>query len=144
MFVGLAVVIALGSLFVVACGDDESAGPDPKVAMQQALDKVEAAVATLIESVPTANGADMKQILVDYEADWQALVAAAENLEGADAAEAQKKWDDIVAAIETLDDDSVGTELLGAVTAPGLALQSYVASLRELVGPSATTGDTTE
>jgi hypothetical protein len=141
VLLGLAAVVAVGCLFVAACGGDgDEGGPDPKAAMQQALDVVEAHMSSLMGSVTSgaATGADLKVAIEQYTPDYQAIVDACAGVEGADAAKAQQLWDDLEAAVLALPDDAGQMQMAG-LAGPGIALQNYVSQLRDLVGPSPTT-----
>jgi len=143
MFVGLAVVIALGSLFVVACGEEESTGPDPKVAMADALAVIDADIVALTdEMMAGGTGADVKAAKDSVASDWEAVVDACEGLDGADAAKAQKVFDDLAAAIDGLADDADLATIAGVVMGPLTELTDYAAELGELVGYEGPAEDT--
>ena len=78
--------------------------------------------------------ADVKAGKSTIAPDWQAVVDAAKNVKGADAAKAQQLWDEVAAAIDGVPDDADLTTLAGAVMGPVTALQAYVAELGKLVG----------
>jgi hypothetical protein len=138
---GLAMVLALTVVSVVACGggDDGNTAStvDPKVTMQQALDPVEAYMADLMNGVTSgqAKGADLKAAVLAAKPKWQAIVDACPGV-GADAAKAQQLWDALTAAINGLADDAGMVQMAG-VAGPGIAVQTFVSELRKQVGPSA-------
>jgi hypothetical protein len=132
VLVGLAVVFALSSLFMVACGGNDEAA---KTAMQTALIKINADIASLTSQMMSGGtAADVKAAKSTIAPDWQAVVDAAKNLKGADAAKAQQIWDEVAAAIDTVPENADLTTLAGAVMGPVTALTAYAAELGKLVG----------
>ena len=140
MFVGLAIVVALSSLFMVACG---GGGDDAKKAMETALVKIQGDIDGLTAQMMTGGtAADIKAGQAAIEPDWVAVVDAAKNLEGADAAKAQQVWDDVTAAIGTLADDADLATLAATVMGPFNALQAHIDELAELIGLDLSTATT--
>ncbi len=137
----LVLVLALTVVSVVACGGGDNGTTastvDPKVAMQQALDPVEAYMSDLMGSVTSgqAKGADLKAAVQTAQPQWQAIVDACAGV-GADAAKAQQVWDALTAAINGLADDA-GMAQMVTVAGPGIAVQTFVTELRKQVGASA-------
>lgn len=134
LVVGLAAVLLVTALGMVACGGGDDEG---KKAMQAALDVIEADIESLTATM-TAGGdvASLKTAKNEVAPHWQAVVDAAEKVEGADKVKAQQLWDDVSAAIDGVPDNATLLELAGAAMGPFTALQTYVGELREMVGPS--------
>jgi hypothetical protein len=136
LVLGLALVFVLGSLFMVACGGDDTAAKD---AMKTALTKINADIAALTSQfMAGGTEADLKTAKTAIAPDWQAVVDAAKNVKGADPVKAQQVWDDVAAAIDSLPAGADLTTIAGAVMGPVTALQAYVAELGKLVGLEAT------
>lgn len=142
LVIGLVVVFSLGAVFMTAaCGGDDEAG---KQAMRDALTVVEADIAQLTETFASGQGtgADIKAALMAVEPDWQAVVDACADVEGADAEMAQQVWDDVETAVNALPDDA-GLAEMAAVLGPVQAVQAYVQELRAIVGADETATDDT-
>lgn len=129
----LAVVLIAALVATVGCGSDEEAKEELRVA----LDKVEQNIANLTKTF-TSGGTvpEVKAAKNAFAADWQAVITAAEKVEGADVAAAKAAWEKLDAAISALPDDAnlatAGASLLPAVQ----ELQQVELDLRNLVGPS--------
>lgn len=131
LVVGLVVIFAVGTLFVTACGGDDEAG---KQTMRDALTVIETDMAELTTQFTSGGtGADIKAAMVDVQPDWQAVIDACADVEGADAAMAQQVWDDVLAAVTAVPDDA-GLVELAALLPSVQALQAYEQELRALVG----------
>ena len=102
--------------------------------MQDALAVVENDINTLQADFATGQktGADVKAVLVDVAPHWQAVVDACDAV-GADKAQAEELWSDIVQVADGLADDA-GLVELAALLDPLMAIQGYMGELRELVG----------
>jgi chromosome condensin MukBEF complex kleisin-like MukF subunit len=133
VLIGLAVIFALSSLFMVACGGgDDTAAKD---AMKAALTKVNADIAGLTQQMMSGGtAADVKAAKGTIEPDWQAVVDACADLKGADAAKAQQLWDAVSAAIDGVAADADLTTLATAVVPAVNELKTYADELAELVG----------
>ena len=132
LLVGLAVVFVMGSVFMVACGGDDSAA---KKTMQDALTVVEADIAQMTAQFGTgaATGADIKTAVAAVGPHWQAVIDACAGVEGADAAKAGLVYTDIQTTVTGLSDTAGLAEL--AVLLPKLqALQAFMTELRDIVG----------
>jgi len=129
----LAMVLVAALIATVGCGSDKKA----KEELRAALDKVEQNIANLTKTFMSGGTVpDVKKAKDAFAADWQAVVAAAEKVKGADAAAAKAAWEKLDAAITALPDDAnlatVGASLLPAVQ----ELQKVEQDLRKLVGTS--------
>jgi hypothetical protein len=145
VLLGLAALAVFTVLWVAACGGGSGSTEttiDPKVVMQQALDPIEASMNDLMSGVTSgqANGADLKAAVQAAEPQWQAVVDACAGI-GADATEAQNLWDAMSTAINALPDDAAMAQML-SIAGPGMALQTFIADLRSMVGPSAGSTET--
>lgn len=129
----LAIVLMVALVVMAGCGSDEKA----KEELRAALDKVEQNIANLTNTFMSGGTVpDVKAAKDAFAADWQAVITAAEKVEGADVEAAKTAWEKLDAAISALPDDadlvSVGPSLLPAVQ----ELQEVEQGLRELAGPS--------
>ncbi len=133
LVVGLAIVFVVMAFAVTACGGNEQAA----AALRTALDKVEQDIAGLSTQF-TAGGtvADVKAAKTAFEGDWQAMMTAAEKVEGADVQAAKDAWTTAATAIDNMDDSQPlmqeGLKILTQVQ----GLTKEVGKLRELVGTS--------
>jgi hypothetical protein len=132
LVLGLAIMLVLASLVVVACGGDDEAA---KATLRTALDKVEKDFADLTTSL-TSGGtvADLKGAKVGFAADWQAVVDAAGKVPGADVTAATDAWTKVDTAISALPDTATLQEAGMSVLGPVMALQTVEKALRLLVG----------
>lgn len=133
LLIGLVVVFAFGAVFATAgCGGDDEAA---KEAMRDALTVVENDIADLTETFSSgeASGADLKAALTAVQPDWQAVIDACADVEGADATKAEQVWTDIETAVSTMPDDA-GLAEMAAILPAVQGLQAYVDELRALVG----------
>jgi hypothetical protein len=130
--VGLAIVLALTVVGMAACGGGTSkeAKAALKTAVEINLDMN--AMQTALMSGGTV--ADLKAFKDGAASDWQAVVTAAKNVEGADAVAAEKAWTDLDTAITALPDDADLLTAYGQIQAPVTAIQALLKSLGELVG----------
>jgi hypothetical protein len=131
--VGLAIVLALTVVGMAACGGGTS--KEAKAALKTAVEKINLdmnAMQTALMSGGTV--ADLKAFKDGAASDWQAVVTAAKNVEGADAVAAEKAWTDLDTAITALPDDADLLTAYGQIQAPVTAIQALLKSLGELVG----------
>jgi hypothetical protein len=134
LLLGLAIVLAVTALAVVACGGSNAAA---KATLSAALDKIETEV-TAMQTQFTAGGtvAQLKTAKDQIGVDWQAVMDAAKNVKGADVAAAQKAWTDVDTAITAVPDTATLVEAATTILAPIQALMKVEADLRVLAGPS--------
>jgi hypothetical protein len=132
LLVGLAVVFALSSVFMVACGGNDEAA---KKTMQDALTVVEADMTQLTAAFSSGQGtgAQIKAAVAGVAPHWQAVVDACAGVKGADATKAKKVYADVQTAVTALPDTAGLTEM-AALLGPVQVLQAYVGELRTLVG----------
>jgi hypothetical protein len=136
LVIGLVLVLALSCVAIVACGGKDDAAA--KTELRNALDKVQVDIDELTTAVMTgATVADVKASVATFQPDWDAVVAACGDVEGADAAQAQTIWDDLVNGLNAVPDDGDAIALGQAMAAPKAALDAFIAELQALVG----TGD---
>jgi hypothetical protein len=117
LLVGLAIVLALTVVGMAACGGGTS--KEAKAALKTAVEKINLdmnAMQTALMSGGTV--ADLKAFKDGAASDWQAVVTAAKNVEGADA----------------VADDADLLTAYGQIQAPVTAIQALLKSLGELVG----------
>jgi hypothetical protein len=134
LVLGLAIVLALTTLVVVGCGGGDE---EAKAALGAALDKVETEV-TAMQTQFTQGGTvpQLKEAKAQIGTDWQAVITAAQGVEGADVAAAQAAWKTVDDAINAIPDDATLLEAGPALIAPVSALMAVAADMRELVGES--------
>jgi hypothetical protein len=137
LLVGLAVVFALSSVFMVACGGNDEAG---KKTMQDALTVVEADMAQLTAGFSSGQGtgAQVKAAVAGVAPHWQAVVDACAAVKGADATKAKQVYAEVQTAVTALS-DTAGLAEMAALLGPVQVLQTFVKDLRTLVGVSTTT-----
>ena len=134
LLLGLAVVLVVTAVFVVACGGSDD---DAKATMRTALDTIEQDINDLTALMMGGGTvAELKAKKDTLAPHWQAVIDACKGVEGADAAKAQEVWDGVDAALTGVADDASLPELAAAVMGPVTALQGFEAELRKLVGPS--------
>lgn len=133
LLVGLAIVLALTVVGMAACGGGTS--KEAKAAMTTALEKINTDIAGMTTAL-TSGGtvADLKAFKDGAAADWQAVVTAAKDVEGADAVAAEKAWTDLDTAITALPDDADLLTAYGQIQAPVTAIQAVIKALGDLVG----------
>lgn len=131
LILGLAVVLMVSVLVVVGCGGSDK---EAKEALRTALDKINTQVAELTKTF-TSGGtvADVKAAKEKLAPDWQAVVAAAKNVKGADVAKAEKAWTDVATAIDGLPNDVPLMQAAASIMAPVQSLLTVVGELGELV-----------
>ena len=111
-----------------------------KTALRTALDKVDADIAALTTQF-TAGGtvADVKAAKAAFEADWTAVVTAAEGVKGADVQAAKDAWTTAATAIDNMDESQPlmqeGLKIMSQIQ--GLTKQA--AELRKLSADSKAT-----
>lgn len=133
LVLGLILVLVM-AFTVVACGDGDE---EAKAALRTALDKVEADIAALTTQF-TSGGtvADVKAAKEQFAVDWQAVITAAEGVEGADVQAAKDAWNTVSTAIDNMDESQPlmqeGLKIMSSVQ----VLTTEAAKLRELVGES--------
>ena len=133
--VGLIVVLAVMTMIVVGCGGDNQA----KATLSAALDKVGNDISGLTTQLAAGGtGKDLKAALTQFGPDYEAVVAAAKNMKGADATAAEKAWTDLQTAVASVPDDATVIQAFGTIQTPLAALQTQMAALRKLA-PSTTT-----
>ncbi len=131
LFIGLAVVLVVTAFIAVGCGGNQAA----KDELRAALDKVDADISALTTQF-TAGGtvADVKAAKAQFEGDWQAVITAAEAVDGADVQAAKDAWTGVSTAIDNMDETQPlmqeGLKIMSAVT----ALTTESANLRKLAG----------
>lgn len=132
LVVGLAIVLALGTLAVAGCGGDDE---EAKAALRAALETVATKV-TGLQTAFTAGGtvADLKAAKDDLASDWQAVVTAAEQVKGADIEAAKKAWTDLDAAVSAVPDSATLIEAATQIMTPVQALMTIHGDLSELAG----------
>jgi hypothetical protein len=132
LVLGLAVILALGAVAVVGCGGGNE---EAKAALGTALDKIEQDVTELTTKF-TAGGtvADVKAAKDQYTGDWNAVVAAAKNVEGADVAAAEEAWAKVSDAIDAMPEDKPLMEAGMGVLTPVQDMMAVVTDMRKLVG----------
>jgi len=130
LILGLAIVLVLGMAVVGCGGSDEEA----KEALRTALDKINTQVAELTTTF-TSGGtvADVKAAKDRLAPDWEAVVAAAEGVEGADVEAAKKAWTDAEMAIDAVPDSATLMEAAGSIMGPVQGLLTVAGDLGQLV-----------
>ena len=131
LLLGLAVVLALTMFVAVGCGgsDDEA-----KAELSAALDAAETSMAGFTSSIGADSSVDdIKVALESFQPEWEAVVAAAGNVEGADAAAAEQAWTDVTTAIDSIPEGASILEAAALIMGPVTALQAQAADLRALV-----------
>ena len=133
VLVGLAVVLVVMTLAVAGCGGDSAA----KATLSAALTKVGADIASLTTQFTAGGtGKDLKAALAKFGPDWDAVVAAAKNVKGADADAAQKAWSDLQTAVQKVPDDATVLQAFGTIQTPLAALQTQMGNLSKLAPPA--------
>lgn len=132
LVLGLAMVIVLSGLVVAGCGGSDE---EAKEALRTALEKINTQVAELTTTF-TAGGtvADVKAAKDRLATDWEAVVTAAEGVEGADVEAAKTAWTNVANAIDGLSDDVPLVEAAATIMGPVQALMGVVGELGELAG----------
>ncbi len=130
LILGLAIVLVLGMAVVGCGGSDEEA----KEALRTALDKINTQVAELTTTF-TSGGtvADVKAAKDRLAPDLEAVVAAAEGVEGADVEAAKKAWTDAEMAIDAVPDSATLMEAAGSIMGPVQGLLTVAGDLGQLV-----------
>jgi outer membrane murein-binding lipoprotein Lpp len=125
-------VIVLSGLVVAGCGGSDE---EAKEALRTALEKINTQVAELTTTF-TAGGtvADVKAAKDRLATDWEAVVTAAEGVEGADVEAAKTAWTNVANAIDGLSDDVPLVEAAATIMGPVQALMGVVGELGELAG----------
>jgi hypothetical protein len=127
LILALVVVLAAATLGLVACG-----GGSEKAALATALDKVEGSMAKFQTMGPDSTVADVKAARDEMAPLWAEAVAAAKNVDGADATGAEKAWTALDTAVNGLPADATIIQLVSAVTGPVQALIAIEGDLRKL------------
>lgn len=132
LVLGLAIVLALGTIAVVGCGGGDE---EAKAELRAALDKIEQDVTDLTTKF-TSGGtvADVKAAKDEYAGDWDAVIAAAKNVDGADVEAAEAAWVAVSDAIDAMPEDKPLMEAGMGVLGPVQQMMTVVAEMRELVG----------
>jgi hypothetical protein len=131
LLLGLAVVLAVSMFVVVGCGGSDE---DAKANLSTALDKVEASIAKFQSSMgATSTVDDVKNALGTVKPDWEAVVTAAKDVEGADVAAAEKAWTDVDTAIGSIPEGATILEAAALIMTPVTALLKVEQQLRALV-----------
>ena len=134
LLLGLAIVFALAAVWLVACGGSDE---EAKAALRTALDKVETTINDMTaKMMGGGSAADLMAVKDQFGADWQAVVTAAKDVDGADVAAAEEAWTKLDAAFGALPENPSLTDLSSTVLPPFMALQGVMEGLRELAGPS--------
>ena len=111
--------------------------PDERATLSTALGKVGADIASLTTQFTSGGtGKDLKAALTKFGPDWDAVVAAAKNVKGADAAAAEKAWTDLQTAVQTVPDDASVIQAFGTIQTPLAALQTQMGNLSKLAPPT--------
>lgn len=133
LLVGLAIVLALTVVGMAACGGGTS--KEAKAALTNALEKINADITAMTTALMSGGTvADLKAFKDGAAPDWQAVVTAAKDVEGADAAAAEKAWTELDTAITALPDDADLLTAYGQIQAPVTAIQAVIKTLGDLVG----------
>jgi len=131
LLLGLAVVLAVSMFAVVGCGGSDE---DAKANLSAALDKVETSIAEFQSSMgATSTVDDVKNALSTVKPDWEAVVAAAQDVEGADVAAAEEAWADVETAISSIPEGASILEAAALIMTPVTALLKVEQELRALV-----------
>ena len=131
LLLGLAVVLAVSMFAVVGCGGSDE---DAKANLSAALDKVETSIAEFQSSMgATSTVDDVKNALSTVKPDWEAVVTAAKDVEGADVASAEKAWADVETAISSIPEGASILEAAALIMTPVTALLKVEQELRALV-----------
>ena len=133
LVLGLAMVIVLSGLMVAGCGGSDK---EAKEALRTALEKISTQVAELTTTFTTAGGtvADVKAAKDGLATNWEAVVTAAEGIEGADVEAAKAAWTNVANAIDGLSDDTPLMEAAATIVGPVQALMGVVVELGKLAG----------
>jgi cell division protein FtsB len=123
----LILMVIGAALGLVACG-----GADQKAALAAALDKVEASMAKFQTMGANSTVADVKAARDEIAPLWAAVVAAAKNVKGADAAAAEKAWADLDAAVNSIPADAPIMQAATTIMGPVQALIAIEGNLRKL------------
>jgi hypothetical protein len=127
LILALVIVLAAGTLGLVACG-----GGSEKAALAAALGKVEASMAKFQTMGADSTVVDVKAARDEVAPLWAEAVAAAKNVDGADAAGAEKAWTALDTAVNGLPADATIIQIATAVTGPVQALIAIEGDLRKL------------
>jgi hypothetical protein len=131
LLVALAIVLAVAMLVAVGCGGSDE---EAKANLSAALDKAETSMSGFASSIgPSSSVDDIKAALTSFGPEWQAVIDAAKEVEGADAVGAEQAWTDVTAAIDSIPEDANILEAAALIMAPVTNLQTVAADLRELV-----------
>lgn len=130
---GLVITLVIMGLVVVACGGSDE---DAKAALSAALDKVETSIAKFQQMGADSTVADILSARDAVKPDWEAVVAAAKEVEGADAAAAEKAWADVDAAFNSIPEGATLTQAAALILGPVQALMAEETELRALVPKS--------
>ena len=131
LFLGLIIVMALAMTVAVGCGGSDE---EAKAELSAALDTAEASMAGFTSSIGADSSVDdITAALESFQPEWEAVVAAAGNVEGADAAAAEQAWTDVTTAIDSIPEGASILEAAALIMGPVTALQKQTADLRALV-----------
>ena len=130
LLLGLAVVLAVTMIVVVGCG---GSGEDAKANLSAALDKVETSIAGFQQMGVDSTVADIKAARDAVKADWAEVVVAAKEVDGADAAAAEKAWTDVNTAVDKIPEGATILEAAALIMGPVTALLKAEGDLRALV-----------
>jgi len=130
LLLGLAVVLAMTMIVVVGCGGSDE---DAKADLSAALDQVETSIAGFQQMGADSTVADIQAARDAVKTDWEAVVAAAKEVEGADAAAAEQAWTDVNAAVDQIPEGANILEAAALIMGPVTALLKAEGDLRALV-----------
>jgi hypothetical protein len=131
LILGLVVVLALAVVAVVACGGSDE---EAKANLSAALDTAEASMAGFASSIGADSSVDdITAALESFEPEWQAVIDAAKEVDGADAAAAEQAWTDVTTAIDSIPENATILEAAAIIMGPVTNLQTVAADLRSVV-----------
>ena len=130
LVVGLLVALIVTGLVIAGCGgsDDEA-----KANLSAALDKIETSLAAFQQMGADSTVDDILAARDAVKPDWEAVVTAAKEVKGADAAAAEKAWTDVEAAFGKIPQGASLMEAAAVIMGPVQTLLGVEADLRALV-----------
>ncbi len=131
LVLGLVCVLAVTVIVAVGCGGSDE---EAKANLSAALDKAETSMGGFASSIgATSSVDDIKAALESFGPEWEAVIAAAKDVEGADAAAAEQAWTDVTTAIDSIPEGANILEAAALIMGPVTNLQKVAGDLRALV-----------
>jgi hypothetical protein len=128
---GLIFVLVVTMMVAVGCGGSDE---EAKANLSAALDTAEASMAEFSSSIGADSSVDdITAALQQFEPEWQAVIDAAKEVEGADAAAAEQAWTDVTTAIDSIPEGATILEAAALILGPVTNLQAVAQDLRAVV-----------